>query len=130
MNIDYGARIRAFCDHLETVDEHRFKYTWSPLVAREKGLGIGCPLYHGIEGGVIPESKATFCREFDDEAVQWLGFDRFEGIFCDLVNVTSQKEKSISNLRAYADKHYPIVTQHHTGIPSSVLQIFKEAVAA
>ncbi len=122
--IDYGARIRAVCDHLETVPGERYTFIWPILYD-----GCGCVIAHAKDAGIIDISKDY------REAQIWLGFDWDASIGDKMVHFlgtggSSSGEKSkqiaIKSLRAHADEHYPITAQQVDFIPASVRQIFAE----
>lgn len=131
MNIDYGSRIRAVADHLETVPGDKYNFSIGPSMMRDSTDRCGCVIAHGIDAEIIDERHYR-------HGIRWLVGDTYEafnfsGLVCPGTTPTmgeEAKQAAIKALRDYADEHYPVVTQLHTGIPAETLRIFEEAVAA
>ena len=138
---DYGSRIRELANYLETVPDSKYDYCYPPCATDQDGLTKSCALGHGFLGKVIPHSLVNnngfWC---DKRASKWLGFTDFLGLH-DALSETAgvawpmsralhERKSAIQCLRAYADKHYPVVTRLHEGIPTEVLELFKLKVAA
>jgi len=124
--IEYGARIRAVADYLETVPGEKYNFNIGPNRMRQDGNRCGCIVAHGFDGGIIPHDE--FGPDYIDGKI-WLTGSRSE--FWKIINNGGvkgsgerAKQAAIKSLRAYADKNYP-VTQKHTGIPDSVMAIFE-----
>lgn len=127
MNVDYGSRIRAVADYLESsVPGEKYNFGWPSLKD-----GCGCVVAHGMAAGIIPESYGYF------GSVKWLM--GVAGGFVEAFRATDftgkgelAKQAAIKQLRAYADANYPVSnsTRKHEGIPDSVLALFTDGVAA
>lgn len=129
--IDYGSRIRAVANYLETVPGDKYDFYIGPGRAKHLRDGCGCAMTHGLLGEVIA-SDANY-----DAAIEWtFGFSQAAS-FHELVSGEAllagetAKRAMIAQLRAYADATYPVAnpTPKHTGIPACVREIF-EAEAA
>lgn len=135
MSIDYGSRIRAVCDYLETVPGDKYDFNPAPWQSLENG-GCGCIVYHGYAGGLIPEAEA-FGHLFPYQpGMEWLlgSAEMFEKTICSGCGATGKgeaaKQAAINALRAYADKHYPYDKPKHTGLPDVVRDLFRIGAAA
>lgn len=124
---DYGARLRALADHLETVPDTDYKYSQPPSAVSYEGPdGGACALAHGYLASIIPDSLRDgldlWC---EDLASQWFGFQSFKDLEGKIEPWALQERlTAINSLRAYADAHYPI-TNKREGIPQSVRDIFQ-----
>ena len=132
MNVDYGLRIRAVADYLETVPGDKYDFYIGPFRAMERGPHCPrCVIAHAYDGGLIQAeddglyshgkvwlfgSVVTFESTINGDAI-----GRGE----------SAKQVAIAQLRTYADKHYPVASKStkHVGLPATVREIFEGVTA-
>jgi len=138
--IDYGARIRAVCDYLDTVDGARYDFRYFPVgydnvSGRYDTSKCGCVL-------ALAREQFHEMPEYYTQAIEWLGFlwgrDENPDDFGFIVTSAASSypisgdesfRAAIQALRDYADKHYP-GTSRHVGIPDSVKKLFYTDVMA
>ena len=132
---DYASRIRAVCDHLETVPGDKYDFYFGHI----NYDGCGCVVAHGRVAGIIAEGSGRNSDYY--EGYEWMGFSGINGNN-DIVYVLRSdafgdgcgagekfKQAAIKNLRAYADTLDP-PTEVINYIPQDVLSIFQERVVA